>query len=105
MIDPPPETIDQVPPEGEPIKAFVCPSVIELVDVVLLAGVGHSTLTVMFLELEQPLLSVAVTLYVPDIFVVTEFESRISPPALPLPEKLFGPIQEYEDKLFGFVES
>ena len=59
----------------------------------------------MFFEPEHPLLSVAVTVYIPDITVVTEFESRISPPLLPLPEKLFGPVQEYENILFGFVES
>ena len=34
MIDPPPETIDQVPPVGFPDKVLVSFSVIEAVDVV-----------------------------------------------------------------------
>ena len=36
-IDPPPETIDQVPPEGEPTKVLVWFSVIEALEVVFTA--------------------------------------------------------------------
>ena len=45
VIDPPPETIDQVPPAGVPVNVFVCPSVIAAVEVVLLATTSQTGVT------------------------------------------------------------
>ena len=45
-ILPPPDTIDQVPPTGDPDKVFVSPSVIEAVEVVLSATTSQTGVTV-----------------------------------------------------------
>ena len=45
VIDPPPETIDQVPPAGVPVNVFVCPSVIAAVEVVLFATTSQTGVT------------------------------------------------------------
>ena len=46
VIEPPPETRLQVPPEGFPVKFFVCPSVIDAVAVVLSATTLQTGVTV-----------------------------------------------------------
>ena len=46
LIDPPPETIEKVPPVGFPVNVLVCPSVIEAVDVVLSATTLQTGVTV-----------------------------------------------------------
>ena len=45
VIDPPPETIDQVPPAGVPVNVLVCPSVISAVEVVLFATKSQTGVT------------------------------------------------------------
>ena len=45
VIEPLPETIDQVPPAGVPVNVLVCPSVISAVEVVLLATTSQTGVT------------------------------------------------------------
>ena len=56
VIDPPPETIDQVPPDGFPDKVLVSLSVIEAFDVVL-SALEHTVNIAFLISIKQLLLA------------------------------------------------
>ena len=73
MIEPPPETIVNVPPAGAPVNAFVSSSVIEAVVVVLSATTSHTGVTVNVTSSEvapQPLSAAIVYLIVTSVSVL-----------------------------------
>ena len=91
LIVPPPAIIDQVPPEGEPSKLFVCNSVIEVVDVVLLATAqtGVTVKVASSVVATQAPSAAIVYLIVTSVFVLILAGVYVEPLIVPPPDTIF----------------